>query len=161
MPPQLVRLVLLTLGIVGSYLVARYFLTPQSFGTYGWYRAAALEELARPEPVHAGTASCEVCHHDQHQTLLGGQHKTLSCEGCHGASQAHSDNPDLKPQILNYSHCVRCHEANPARPKWHKQITAKTHYTGEVCTGCHIPHNPTEVPAEPATDPVDNTPKAP
>ena len=35
-----------------------------------------------------------------------------------------ADNPDLKPEILTYSHCVRCHEANPARPKWHKQIVA-------------------------------------
>ena len=35
MPPQIVRLVLLTIAIVGSYLVARYFLTPPSFGQYG------------------------------------------------------------------------------------------------------------------------------
>jgi hypothetical protein len=42
MPPQIVRLVLLTFAIVGSYLVARSFLTPRSFGELGWYRAEAL-----------------------------------------------------------------------------------------------------------------------
>jgi hypothetical protein len=39
MPPQIVRLVLLTLAIVGSYLIARAFLTPASFGELGWYRS--------------------------------------------------------------------------------------------------------------------------
>ena len=49
LPPQIVRLVLLTVGIVGSYLVARYFLTPSSFGQYGFYRGQALEEVKREE----------------------------------------------------------------------------------------------------------------
>ena len=64
MPPQIVRLVLLTIGIVGSYLVARTFLTPQSFGEYGWYRANALGELAAQKPVFAGKESCvkSECH---------------------------------------------------------------------------------------------------
>jgi hypothetical protein len=31
MPPQVLRLFLLAIGIVGSYFIARYFLTPPSF----------------------------------------------------------------------------------------------------------------------------------
>jgi nitrate/TMAO reductase-like tetraheme cytochrome c subunit len=42
--------------------------------------------------------------------------------------------------------CLRCHEANPSRPKWHKQIVSKDHYTGSKCTECHVPHSPLEVP---------------
>ena len=145
-PPQIVRLVLLAIGIVASYLVARYFLTPPSFGEYGWYRGAALAELASRDQVYAGTKACDECHSEEYQKLLSNSHKTLACEGCHGASQAHVDNPDLKPEILNYSHCVRCHEANPSRPKWHKQIVAKDHYTGDKCTECHLPHQPSEAP---------------
>jgi hypothetical protein len=158
-PPQVARLVLLTLGIVGTYLVARYFLTPQSFGEYGWYRGAALAELASHDRAYAGSKACEECHSEQHQLLLSAAHKGLSCEACHGAAQAHADNPDLKPEILNYSHCVRCHEANPSRPKWHKQVTAWTHYTGETCTACHIPHNPAEAPPEPAVEAPASTPE--
>jgi hypothetical protein len=146
MPPQILRLFLLAVAIVGSYAVARYFLTPPSFGQYGWYRGEALAEVASRDPVFAGKKSCEECHSDQYQKLLKFEHKTLSCEGCHGPGQAHADNPDVKIDILNYGHCVRCHEAIPARPKWHKQITSKDHYPGSKCTECHVPHSPNEVP---------------
>ncbi len=50
MPPQVFRIFLLAVGIVGSYLIARYFLTPASFGEYGWYRGAALAEVATRDP---------------------------------------------------------------------------------------------------------------
>jgi hypothetical protein len=146
LPPQITRLVLLTIGIVGSYLVARYFLTPQSFGQYGWYRGDALMELATRDRVFAGRTACAECHSDQVQKLSQKEHKDLSCEGCHGPGQAHVDNPDVKISIQTYGQCVRCHEASTGRPKWHKQINSKTHYTGQKCTECHVPHQPSEVP---------------
>jgi hypothetical protein len=146
MPPQVLRLVLLTVAIVGSYLIARYFLTPHSFGQYGWYRGDALAELASRPVSLAGKKACQECHDEQFQKLAKFEHKTLSCEVCHGFGQAHVENPDVKMQVLNYSHCVRCHEANPSRPKWHKQINPKDHYSTDKCTGCHVPHAPSEVP---------------
>jgi len=146
LPPQLVRIVLLAGGIVGSYLVARYFLTPPSFGDYGFYRGAALRELADHQPVYAGRKACKECHDEVVLKLEAHEHKNLACEGCHGAGQAHSDNPDIKLAVLTYSHCVRCHEKNLSRPKWHKQIVSKDHYAGSKCTECHVPHSPNEVP---------------
>ncbi len=172
-PPQILRLVLLTLGIVGSYFVARAFLTPASFGRYGWYRADALEEIAARTPVHAGRLACDECHSEIFPKLAKGSHKTISCETCHGVSRDHADNPDIKAGLIKdrmFSgeikpaataeigtngvpsagrftgvHCIRCHEANPSRPAWFKQIVVKTHYSGK-CTECHLPHQPTEVP---------------
>ena len=147
MPPQVVRLVLLTVGIVSSYLVARYFLTPASFGAYGWYRGNALAELRNRPVVYGGKKACEECHSEELLKLSKSSHKNLSCEGCHGPGQAHSENYDVhKMTVLHYSHCVRCHEANPSRPKTHKQIVLKKHYAGQKCTECHVPHQPTEVP---------------
>ncbi len=146
MPPQIFRLLLLVLGIVVVYSTARHFLTPPSFGQYGWYRGQALAESATRERTYAGKAACEECHSDQVQKLLKGSHKTLSCEGCHGPALAHAENPDVKLDKLNFTPCLRCHEANPSRPKWHKQIASKEHYTGSKCTECHVPHYPTEAP---------------
>ncbi len=154
MPPQILRIFLLAVGIVVSYFIARYFLTPPSFGEYGWYRGAALQELASYQPVFAGRKACDECHSEQFQKLLKGGHKTLSCEGCHGPLAAHAENPDVSPdKKSNYGACVRCHEANPSRPKWHKQIVSKAHYTESkpgakpsLCTECHVPHSPSEVP---------------
>lgn len=146
MPPQIVRLVLLTIGIVGSYLLAKYFLTPPSFGQYGFYRGEALAEAASRPTVYAGKKACEECHSEELEQLAKFGHKGLSCEACHGAGQAHADDPDVKLAVLSYSHCVRCHEANPSRPKTHKQIDPKDHYVGDKCTECHVAHAPSEVP---------------
>ncbi len=148
MPPQLFRIFLLAVGVVASYSVARYLLTPSSFREYGWYRGAALRELATRDRVYAGKKACEECHSDEYQKLLKHEHKSLSCESCHGPGEAHvenPDNPDVKMAVLHYSLCLRCHEANPSRPKWHKQIVSKNHYPGK-CTECHLPHSPSEVP---------------
>lgn len=145
LPPQILRIVLLTLGIVGSYLVARAVLTPPSFGKYGWYRGAALEELAARTPVYAGKQSCDECHSEILQKLSADAHKTLSCEACHGVSREHGDNPDILPVKLTGSHCIRCHEANVSRPAWFKQIVVRDHYSGK-CVECHIPHQPTQNP---------------
>src|SRR5271165_240994 len=142
MPPQIVRLVLLTVAIVGSYSVARYFLTPRSFGEYGWYRANALAELASRDRTFAGRKACEECHSDEVQKLAKAEHKGVSCESCHGPGQAHADNPDISLPKPIFSQCVRCHAANPSRPKWLKQIDIKTHYPGQKCTECHLPHQP-------------------
>ena len=150
MPPQLFRIFLLAVGIVTFYLIARYFLTPASFNQpgYGWYRADALGELAARQTVYAGKQECiSVCHSDVYQKLSKHEHKTLSCEGCHGPGQAHADKP-RKDNIdkSSFAVCLRCHEANPSRPKFQKQITLKSHYTGSKCTECHVPHMPLEVP---------------
>ncbi len=144
LPPQLVRLLAVTIGIVAIYLVARHFLTPISFGQYGWYRGAAITELASHNRSYAGGAACVECHADQAQQLAAGGHKSLACEVCHGPGQAHADDPDVKPAILHFRHCVRCHEGSPAKPAWMKQVEAKTHYAGDACTECHPPHKPIE-----------------
>ncbi|NOS69140.1 MAG: hypothetical protein HOP33_04340 [Verrucomicrobia bacterium] len=149
MPPQIFRLVLLTIGIVVSYFIARQLLTPASFRDYGFYRGAALEEVASRTPVFAGRKSCLECHEIIQTQLFKGEHKTIGCESCHGPSSAHVADPDSdgkKPDKRNTLACSRCHEANPSRPVTQKQINIKNHYAGQKCTECHVPHQPNEVP---------------
>jgi hypothetical protein len=147
MPPQLIRIVLLVVAIVASYSAARLVLVPKSFGEYGWYRGAALVELATRDRVYAGKSNCETCHVDEYQKLMKHEHKGLACESCHGPGEAHCDDP-RKDNIdkSDYGACLRCHEANPSRPKWHKQIISKEHAGASKCTECHVPHSPVEVP---------------
>lgn len=146
LPPQIFRVVLLTLGVVVSYLTARQLLTPASFGDYGFYRGDALEEMASETPVFAGRKACDECHSEITAKLAEGDHKRLSCEVCHGVSLKHVSNPDIAPIKLTGSYCIRCHEANPSRPAWFHQITVKNHYAEQKCTECHVPHQPNEVP---------------
>jgi len=146
MPPQIVRLVLLTLAILVSYVLARALLTPASFGQYGFYRAEALAEHASPPPVFAGRKACLECHEDIQEKLARAEHRTLGCETCHGVGREHADNPDVKLVKIGDNGCLRCHENNGARPAWLKQIVVRDHYRGEKCAGCHAPHQPNEVP---------------
>ena len=145
-PPQLSRLILLTFAIVVSFLVARTLLTPASFREYGFYRGAALAELAAHPAVFAGKKSCEECHDDMVENLAKDSHRTLACEGCHEPCAEHVGNPEIKPAIPKDAICVRCHEANPSRPAWHHQIKVSNHYSGQSCFECHVPHQPNEVP---------------
>ena len=149
MPPQIVRLVILTIAIVGSYLW-RGCSHAKLVRGYGWYRGGRLDELAGSrESVFAGKKSCEECHSDVFKKLLKAEHKGLSCEVCHFPALAHSQNPDndkLNPPKMAMSACTRCHEANPSRPKWLKQIAGAHHYAGQKCTECHLPHQPQEIP---------------
>ncbi len=146
MPPQITRLILTTVVIVAVYSTARYLLTPPSFGQYGWFRGDALQEIASKAPVYAGKQACDECHSEILQKLAKDKHKTISCESCHGVCEQHARNPDVEITKLTGSHCLRCHEANPSRPAWMRQIIVKTHYTGQRCAGCHVPHQPNEVP---------------
>jgi hypothetical protein len=145
-PPQVVRILLLAAAIVSSYTVARAFLTPASFGQFGFYRGDALAEATARPLTYAGRSACSDCHSDELAKLRTDSHRQLSCEVCHGPGQAHVENIDIDMQKLHYSHCIRCHEYNPSRPKNHKQIVAREHYTGSKCTECHVPHAPKEVP---------------
>ena len=144
-PPQILRLLLVTVVIAGTYAVARVLLTPASFGEYGHYRGAALEEIASRPRSYAGMKACDECHSDTLATLAKGAHAAVSCEACHGPALAHADNPDATLAKHTDALCLRCHEASPSRPAWLKQINVKTHY-GTGCTGCHLPHQPNQSP---------------
>lgn len=145
MAPQISRLLLLTIAIIVSYSIARFFLTPPSFGEYGWFRADALKEIASQPRTYAGKKACGECHSEQIKQIESFEHKTLSCEACHGAALAHAEDPDVKVPKFAYN-CVRCHESDPSKPKWLKQINSRKHYPGQKCTECHMPHHPSEVP---------------
>jgi hypothetical protein len=148
MPPQVGRLVLMALAILVFYGVARTLLKPRTFGEYGWFRGAALAETAARKPVFAGAKSCDECHPDVLQKLAKYEHKTISCESCHGPSREHADNPDIKAPKEKFEDgdCLRCHQLNPSRPAWLKQVDPAEHYRVDHCTGCHEPHQPKEAP---------------
>lgn len=145
MPPQVTRLVLLACGIVGTYAVARVVLTPRSFGQYGHYRGAALEEVAAREPLFAGAKACDECHSEVRDKLAKYEHRGISCESCHGPARTHADDPDVATTKLTNTGCIRCHADNGARPVWLKQIKTD-HFAGDKCIECHVPHQPKETP---------------
>ena len=149
MPPQVTRLVYLTLAIVGSYFVARWFLVPSSFGQYGWYRGDALKEISALPISYAGRETCATCHDGPSEKLGKGPHKGISCESCHGAASAHAEDPSQEPaKIKDPRFCLLCHGVNPARPAKFPQVEVEDHFPDQKCAECHVPHSPREVPKE-------------
>jgi hypothetical protein len=126
------------------FLVIRGLLVPQSFGQYGHYRGKALTELAARPLNYAGHETCETCHADVLEKKKDGKHAHVNCEACHGPLAKHADDPaSVTPEKLDTAVlCVRCHEANAAKPRGFPQVVSADHSNGLPCDTCHQPHSP-------------------
>jgi len=150
---HLVRVAGLFLAGIVVFVVLQALLIPEGFGRYGHYRAGALDD-ARVHPVaYAGRAACLECHPDAAEAAKGGGHAGVRCEACHGALGAHAADPTAakaqKPDAAPL--CVRCHQANVARPAGFPQKDRAEHAGDEPCTSCHVAHKPGIPPDLPAS----------
>jgi hypothetical protein len=143
---HLLRAAALFLALILVFLLARGFLVPKDFGTYGHYRAGALDDNRSRPPAFAGMKACEDCHADVVESRKGSKHSGVRCEACHGPQAAHAGAEDpsaAKPARPDpRGLCLRCHEENVARPAGFPQVNAKDHGGGEECHVCHKPHHP-------------------
>lgn len=126
------------------FLVVRSFLVPKSFGQYGHFRGNALSEIKARPVSYAGHQTCEGCHTDVLEMKVKGKHAHVGCESCHGPLAKHADDPtSVMPETLDTKVlCVRCHEANSAKPKNFPQVVSADHSAGLACNECHKPHSP-------------------
>jgi hypothetical protein len=129
---------------LSAFWVIRGYVVPKSFGKYGHYRAAAIDEIAA-RPMHfAGHDSCDTCHTDVLDAKKSCKHANVNCETCHGPQSLHAADPTVTPaaKIDTATLCVRCHAASAARPKAFPQVAADEHSNGVPCETCHRPHSP-------------------
>lgn len=153
MPEQIKRLLVPFILAIVILVGARHFLVPKTFGKFGHYRAAAIDEIANQKIQYVGQSACVECHEDIAGEKGKSYHKDVSCETCHGASAEHVENPsEHKPHLPKDrgEKCLLCHEYLVARPTGFPQIVEKTHNPVKLCISCHKPHDPTpkEVPFE-------------
>src|SRR5262249_54454553 len=131
------------IGII-LFVVVRSFLVPRTFGQYGHFRGAAIQEIAAKPIVYAGHEACETCHSEVLEVKAKGKHVRVACESCHSALAAHSEDPgSIHPEKLDTAVlCARCHEASSSKPKWFRQVATAEHSNGLPCNTCHQPHSP-------------------
>ncbi len=150
------RIILVLVILAGLFFPVKWLLTPASFGTYGYYRADAINEEADRNARHMTNASCLTCHEHENDNLLIGMHKTLSCEFCHGPYADHVQN-NKKTEALPVKAgeeivdlCLRCHNNEIiARPKnMIKTVVMPDHLKDQgvqethSCNQCHYVHAP-------------------
>lgn len=144
-PPQLKRLSLAFAIFISAFLFIRHSLVPKSFGQYGFYRGASLEEIAQLPVKYAGHKACLDCHQDIDDLKQQDVHSELSCETCHGPGQKHSENGDttLLEKPVSRESCGMCHSKNAAKRKEAVfQVDLKEHNVNKKCIECHNPHQP-------------------
>ena len=147
-PPQLKRLALAFALFISAFLIIRYSLVPKSFGQYGFYRGASLEEIAQLPIKFAGQKACLDCHQDIDDLKQQDVHSEISCETCHGPGQKHSENGDttLLEKPVSRESCGMCHSKNAAKQKEAVfQVDLKEHNINKKCIECHNPHQPWEM----------------
>ena len=138
------------------FLVVRHFVVPKSFGEYGHYRGAAIDEIAALPVKFAGHQTCEACHSDIADTKNGGKHAHVNCEACHGALADHASDPaSVIPMLPDTTVlCARCHTASAAKPAGFPQVKIDEHSGGLPCKTCHNPHSPAMDGAKTAAAPA-------
>lgn len=144
-PLHIKRLILVFVLVIALFLLARHFLVPETFGKYGPYRAAAMDDYSLLEIHYAGQQACLDCHQDIQDLKAQDVHSGIHCETCHGPGQKHvvsSEASDiLKPTGREF--CGRCHGKNAAKLQDAIfQIDLTKHNVGKNCTECHNPHQP-------------------
>ena len=142
MPKHIVRLIALILGLIVVAVVAVPFLTVKSFYRFGHYRADSVPQIAAKDPVFQSAQYCQDCHDERHAQWSASNHKSVTCEICHGAAKGHPGNGKLPIPKDTVKLCTLCHEAMPGRPSTQPQIEVAQHAGGQQCIVCHDPHSP-------------------
>lgn len=147
-PTHIRRLILVFAIFISLFLVARHFLVPDTFGKFGPYRAASLDDYSLIELHYSGQQACFECHQDIQDLKTQDVHSDIHCETCHGPGLKHVISGDaadiLKPSGREF--CGSCHAFNAAKPKDAvNQVDLTKHNIGKNCIECHNPHQPWEM----------------
>lgn len=141
---HLIRPALVFLALSVVFLLVRRAVVPASFGQFGHYRGAALEEVRKSPIRFAGQQACADCHPEVVTARAKGHHRGVACETCHGPLNKHAQDPSLpkpaKPVVTVL--CRTCHEKDSAKPAFLKQVVAAEHAGDAACQSCHNAHTP-------------------
>ncbi len=151
---HIARAVLLVLLACVAFVVVRHFAIPETFGMYGHYRAASVDEYAAVVPAHGAVGACAECHDVESETLSSGRHGSISCEVCHAPLSTHVQGDAAVAEMLvqrTYRLCAWCHQRLVARAKEFPQVMLAEHVVENgaemseaVCLECHDAHSPLE-----------------
>lgn len=143
MPKHIVRLIILIAAGFAVAMLAKWYLTDESFFRFGHYRADSVVEIAAQEPVIQTPRYCQSCHRERHAQWSANNHKTVICEVCHGPAQGHPKKvAKLAIPADTSKLCTLCHERIAERPRTQPQVDSVQHSGGAQCIVCHNPHAP-------------------
>ncbi|UCG28195.1 MAG: hypothetical protein JSV24_02215, partial [Bacteroidales bacterium] len=141
-PPQVKRLSFFLVIFIAIFLLTRHLLTPDTFGEFGHYRGASLQENASLELLYAGQESCNECHQEIMEMKEQDLHSDVTCESCHDSGYKHVQSPDSFRIYIprGRKFCGICHSLNTARStEAIFQVDLNEHNIDKDCIDCHNP----------------------
>ena len=151
-PEQVTRIAVVLAVLIGAVVLLRFVILPPTVFSTRLHEESTVERVTAAPIRFAGSLACVECHEDEYEVKNKGYHRGLACEGCHGASWVHTEEPDDETPTAprERKHCPVCHAYDPARPTGFPQIEPKEHNPRKDCISCHQPHDPVppEVPKE-------------
>jgi len=153
--PKHIRRLIAILAVLAMLFVAgKMYFPPKSFGVYGHYRAASVEDIAAAHPAYLSSDSYSAAYPKEYEIWSSGIHKVVKCQICHttvgktlnmaslsGATSLLTS-ATLPAAGDSRKLCVKCHERIAGRPDYMPQIEVDSHSKGQACTACHNPHSP-------------------
>lgn len=137
--------VLLAAVLFIVFIGLRIIPVPDFLRAYGFHavdKTASEQQWAAQPMQYVNTSLCNDCHKNQYQTWAKGDHKTVSCENCHGPAKPHLESgADLTVQ-KSRDLCGLCHSKLTSRPANFPQVDLQTHGNNTECVTCHSPHDP-------------------
>ena len=151
-----IRSVIVFFSIIALVLLARVIMLPKTWGEYGYYRGAYINQEANKPLIHGENNSCTECHIEIIELKSHSSHKRLSCESCHGPVSTHAKNgkktADMPVKIgdAQIDLCLKCHQKTIGRPEKFPMIDHYEHLSKQnvksthTCDQCHTVHAPLE-----------------
>jgi hypothetical protein len=153
-PKHIRRLITILAVLAMMFVAGKMYFPPKSFGVYGHYRAASVEDIAAAHPAYLNPDSYSAAYPKEYEAWSNGIHKVVKCQVCHttvgktlnmaslSGATALSASAALPAAGDSRKLCVKCHEKIAGRPDYMPQIEVDSHSKGQACTACHNPHSP-------------------
>lgn len=151
-PDQIIRLFIVFSVMAVAIILLRAYVVPAKLKETGYQRTKTIEAVLAMKGSYSESEVCTECHEEINTKKRSGNHKFLACETCHGAGNAHAEDPGATspPSPKGRVYCALCHAYDPARPTGFPQVATAAHNPMKACISCHDPHapEPPEVPKE-------------
>lgn len=136
---------LLVAILIVAFVVPKLVPKPLAEGLapYGFYAQKDNAAEWKAFPVqYADPVRCNTCHQNNYTSWISAEHKSVSCENCHGAAETHIEQGVPLEIDRSRDLCLTCHAEAVGRPSTFPQKDPEKHNPGLDCSTCHNPHDP-------------------
>ncbi len=136
---------LLSAVLIIVLVVPRVVPTPAFLAEYGFHRGEVkenAEEWSSLPIQYVSSSICNDCHQDNYGIWEKGNHRTVSCENCHGPVNPHLEGKARPVVDSSRELCGLCHARLISRPSNFPQVDMEEMGGHVDCVTCHDPHDP-------------------